>query len=458
MTTHPRAYAVVIGDELVTGSCRDENGPRILHELEGLGFEAGGRILLPDDPDEIARQLRAAMQRAGDVVIVSGGLGPTHEDRTRDAIAGALGLELELDADGLAAIEKRYAERGRDVPGEARRQALRPVTADLLRNPSGRSPGFLLDHGGCLLAVLPGAPRQLREMLEKVVVPRLKQQLNVEEASIERRRLRVIGLEPNAVRNALGGALASDPAVRFSILPFDGEVDLLLTARFEGDDEPAERLGRVLSKVSDAFGDHLVSVVDPGAVGPSERPAAVQAPEMSEEDGLMVALGEQLRERGWSVSTAESCTGGLLAARLTDLPGASDFFRAAIVAYADDEKTRRLGVSAALLDSFGAVSGEVARAMAEGARAALGTEVAVSVTGIAGPAGGTATKPVGLIYVGVAHPDGVRVTRHLFRGQRESIRAATAAAALDELRRLLAGLPPLGEALEVGEPESGSPP
>jgi nicotinamide-nucleotide amidase len=332
------------------------------------------------------------------------------------------------------------------------------VSAELLRNPAGRSPGFLLEHEGCVLAVLPGAPRQLREILEKVVVPRLRQHLDIEGASIERRRLRVIGMEPTAVRSALTGAVRTDTALRFSILPLEGEVDLLLTARVEGDEEPAERLGRVLVDVSAAFGDHLVSVVDPGIPAGSERTLEVAAPAISEEDGLIVALGGQLRERGWTVSTAEACTGGLLAARLTSLPGSSDFFRGSVVAYADDQKTRRLGVASALLDSFGAVSGEVARAMAEGACSTLDTQVSVSVTGIAGPAGGTATKPVGLVFVGVAAPSGVRVSRHLFRGDRETVRSTATSAALDELRRLLAGLPTLGEPVEVGEPEGGAAP
>jgi nicotinamide-nucleotide amidase len=457
MTTHPRAYAVVVGDELVTGGCRDENGPRILHELEGLGFETGGRFLLPDAPDEIARLLRALMQRAGDVVIVSGGLGPTHEDRTREAIAEALGLELELDAEGLAAIEKRYAERGRDVPSEARRQALRPARADLLRNPAGRSPGFLLDHEGCLLAVLPGPPRQLREMLEKALVPNLRQHLNIEEASIERRRLKVIGLDPAMVRTTLGRSVGNAPGLRFSVLPLGGEIDVLLTARVEGDEAPSSRLGRVLVDVSAAFGDHLVRVVDPAAARPgADDEDEVAAPTVPEVDGLMATIAEELTNRGWSLVTAESCTGGMVAARVTGLAGSSDFFRGAVVAYSNDEKTSRLGVAPELLESLGAVSGEVARAMAEGGRRELGTDVSISVTGIAGPAGGTSTKPVGLVFVGVSSPNEVRVTRHLFRGDRETVRTETTAAALDELRRLLRGLPPLGELVEVGEPGGGT--
>jgi nicotinamide-nucleotide amidase len=454
MTAHPRAYAVVVGDELVTGGCRDENGPRILHELEGLGFETGGRFLLPDAPDEIARLLRALMQRAGDVVIVSGGLGPTHEDRTREAIAEALGLELELDQEGLAAIEQRYAERGRGVPSEARRQALRPAQAELLRNPAGRSPGFMLDHERCLLAVLPGPPRQLREMLEKVLVPNLRQHLNIDEASIERRRLTVIGREPASVRTTLANAVGEGEGLRFSVLPLGGEIDVLLTARVEGDEEPAQRLGRVLKTVSEVFGDHLVRVVDAGPAG-GRGEDEEEAPREEESDGLMASIGEELRTRGWSLCTAESCTGGMVAGRVTSLPGASEFFTGAVVAYSDEDKMARLGVAAELLESFGAVSGEVARAMAEGGRVALGTQVAVSVTGIAGPAGGTATKPVGLVFVGVASPDEVRVTRHLFRGDRQTIRTETTAAALDELRRLLRGLPALGEPLEVGGDGSG---
>lgn len=450
MTEHPRAFAVVIGDELVTGGCPDENGPRILHELEGLGFDATGRILLPDAPDQIARQLRILLDPPGGVVIVSGGLGPAHEDKTREAIAEALGTELELDAAALARIEKRYAERGRDVPAHARSQALRPATAELLPNPSGRSPGFVLEHEGCMLAVLPGDPRQLREMLEKDVVPRLRQRLNLEDASIERRRLRIIGLAPEVVRETVSTRIGDDPALRFSVLPLGGEHDVLLTARVEQDEVPGERMQRLMSGLTTSFGDHLVHVSDPSARhrDPDAPDEGGESAGERTDDGLMGAVRDELLARGWTVGTAESCTGGMVAARITGVPGSSRFFRGSIVAYADDEKTTHLGVPAGMLESFGAVSSEVARAMAEGCRTALRCQAAIAVTGIAGPAGGTETKPVGLVYLGVATPAEVRVTRHLFRGARQSIRIETTAAAVEELRRLLLGLPPLGQPVE----------
>jgi len=411
-----RGAIVASGSELVRGDRNDRNGPYLASSLLRLGIEPARITVVGDDPADLEAALRAGLEH--DLLVVSGGLGPTHDDRTIELLARAAGVGLAVDeelAAGIEELSRRVAARLRrpyaDFADGVRKQATLPDGAQWI-GLVGTAPAVVLPLDGCVAVALPGPPRELQELWPRVLETQPLQQLISRAHVPERRVLRMFGVSESAVAQALAEAGGEGNGVDVTVCARDFEI-------------------------------HVDLFVQPGA---AERADAIErgivesnAPYVFSRDDRSTAelVLELLRERGLTLATAESCTGGLVAGRLTDVPGASDVFRGAIVAYANEVKGAQLGVPEEVLAEHGAVSAETAAAMAHGARERLGVDVAVAVTGIAGPDGGTAEKPVGLVFLHAAGPDGELGRRLDFPGDRETIRLRSVVAALHLVRRLV---------------------
>jgi nicotinamide-nucleotide amidase len=412
----PRAFIVVTGSELVRGDRTDLNGPFLAGEMVRLGIDPARIMIVGDREDELEQVLGEGL--AADLCVVSGGLGPTHDDRTVELVARAAEVGLRLD-DGLheeiGQISRGFARRlGRpydDFEPGVRKQATIPEGAQSL-GLAGTAPGLVLESGDCVVVVLPGPPPELRRLWVRALEAELMRRVLARARPPERRLLRFFGASESAVAKALADAGGDGDGVEATICARDFEIHVDLIV-----DPGAEKRADELSR---------------GLTAPIER-------YLFSLDGRPVEnlLLDACRERGLTLATAESCTGGLVAQRLTSVPGASDVFLGSVVAYADEIKARELGVPQETLDQHGAVSAETAKAMAAGVRERLGADVAVSVTGIAGPGGGTDEKPVGLVFLHAQAPDGERSLEFHFAGDRESIRRRAAATALHLVRRLL---------------------
>jgi nicotinamide-nucleotide amidase len=406
----PRAAVVVTGSELLRGGRRDANGPFLAAELTALGLEPARITLVGDEPYELEAVLREGL--TADLLVVSGGLGPTHDDRTVELLARAAGLELavvpELETE-IETISRRVAERfGRpyaEFEEGVRKQATVPDGGRVI-GIAGTAPGLVVETPGALAVVLPGPPPELRRLwrsaLDDAAVRRVLETARVPEYRV----LRAYGLSESAVAQALVAAGGEPEGVQATICAHDGEIWIELFGPGRG------------------LADALRSSLGPAVFAEDARPL---------EEHVLAAA----RANGNSLAAAESCTGGLVAARLTSVPGASDVFRGGVVAYDDDVKRDRLGVPAEALAEHGAVSAEVAAAMASGAREALAADVSVAVTGIAGPDGGTPEKPVGLVFLHASAAGSEKARELRLPGDRDAIRRRATAAALHLLRELL---------------------
>jgi nicotinamide-nucleotide amidase len=416
MEPGPRAVVVVTGSELVRGARRDLNGPFLAHELLELGLEPARIVVVGDLPEELEPALAEGV--AADVCVCSGGLGPTHDDRTIELLARVLGRPLRVDPAlerEIEEISRGVAERlGRpyhDFAAGVTKQASLPEGGDSL-GLAGTAPGVLVEHRDRVAIALPGPPNELRRLWANAVRHPALSRVAARAAQREHRVLRFFGPSESAVARALADAGGEGDGVEATVCARDLEihVDLYVPA------VAAERAERLEEALRSEFGHQLFAEDD--------RPV----------EELVLDL---CRVRGLTLATAESCTGGLVATRLTSVPGASAAFVGAIVAYADEVKEKELGVPTDVLARHGAVSAETASAMADGARARLGADVAVSVTGIAGPDGGSSSKPVGLVFVHASGPDASLGRRLELPGDRDAIRARATAVALHALRRVL---------------------
>jgi nicotinamide-nucleotide amidase len=420
--SRPRAVVVVTGSELVRGERTDLNGPFLAREALRLGFEPARIAIVGDAPEELEATLREALASA-DAVLVSGGLGPTHDDRTVEVAARALGVGLHVDAGLEAQIEAvsraAAARLQRDyadfAPGVTK-QATVPDGAISL-GLAGTAPGLLVPRdGGRVVVILPGPPAELKRLWPNALETEAFEALLARAAPPGRRVLRLFGVSESAVARALAEAGGDGDGVEVTICARDFEI-------------------------------HVDFVVEPGAEMRADALEAAFLPPLErwlygrDERGVEAHVLELCRAHGLTIATAESCTGGLVAARLTSVPGSSDVVLGGVVAYANEVKEHELGVPAALIEAHGAVSAEVAAAMAHGARARLGAGVAVAVTGVAGPDGGTPDKPVGLVHVHAEGPDGGLGRELSFPGDRDSIRARSVVVALHVVRTLLTRSP-----------------
>lgn len=432
------AEMIFSGDELLRGDILNTNQAYLGERLLGLGFLVTHALCVTDDLAALTAAIRDSLARRPAVLVLSGGLGPTEDDLTREAVAAALDAPLEHHQDLLDAITARFASRGWVAGDTNRKQALIPAGATPIPF-SGTAPGFTLERGHTLLAALPGVPWELKEMWHKYAEPLLAAAPDAEDAGAshrvdraagsstsaasfpdhaaahEVRRLRIFGVGESVLADALSDLDWHDPEATLGTRAnLDG-----LTLILRGRSTPAGRRGldAIQQRVLATFGDKVFSLTN---------------------EDLPVVVGNLLRTAGLTVAAAESCTGGLLAKRFTDIPGSSDYFLGGVVSYDNRVKTGLLGVSADLLAAKGAVSEEVAAAMAEGVCHVTGSDCSLSTTGVAGPDGGTDEKPVGLVYVGSVVKGVTQVERLRLFGGRDQVRERAAFSALDLLRRRLA--------------------
>jgi nicotinamide-nucleotide amidase len=410
-----RAIVIAVGSELLTPLRADTNSLFVTARLNELGIEVVTKLIVGDRRDDLAAAIRENLGRA-DLLVLTGGLGPTDDDVTRQAASDALGLALHEDPAIVERIRERFARRGLGMPGVNLVQAQVLAGASVLANPNGTAPGQWIEHAGARVVLLPGPPREMQPMLVAALDERLAPL-----CGSERLYRRVIGITGRAesqveqVAQPIYSTWAGwDPPVSTTILAAPGQIELHLSVRTPSEDEGRSVLERATAEV--------LPVLGPDVFSTDGRP-------------LEQVVGELLRARCWRIAAAESCTGGLVASRLTDIAGSSDYVERGVVCYSNLAKTELLGVPEESIRLHGAVSEEVGVAMAVGLRERAGVEVAVAVTGIAGPGGGSAQKPVGTVVVAVAFPGGTRVRRLLFLGARAQVKFQASQAALDMVRR-----------------------
>ena len=406
-----------IGTEVTRGELVNSNAAWLGAELTALGFEVVEHSVVDDNRERIADAFRRLTQRVR-VVVCTGGLGPTTDDVTTEAIASAVGARLVRDEASLEHIRRRIEKAGRKMSASNEKQADFPEGSDILPNPIGTAPGFGVRLGECVAYFLPGVPREMKRMFEQQVAPRVRA---LAPNNLFQSRLRTFGLPESVVGEKLDGVEAAYPGTIIGYRAQFPEIEVKVLARAASHAAARELCERATLDVRARLGAHVFGEAN---------------------DTFPAVVGRTLRARGWTLAIAESCTGGLVGHLLTREPGASDFLVLDAVTYANSAKSRVLGVDEETIRWHGAVSPEVAGAMAEGARRVSGADLALSLTGVAGPSGGTEAKPVGTVYIGLARPDAKTEVEHfVFSGDRSQIQTLAAYAGLRMVRELC-GRPP----------------
>jgi competence/damage-inducible protein CinA-like protein len=405
-----KAEIIAVGSELLTPDRMDTNSLFLTEELNKLGIEVVRKSIVGDNRDDLSATFHEALERV-ELIIASGGLGPTEDDLTRETVADLLGRKLQLNKSILQYIEGRFRQLGREMPPVNVRQAMVPEGAEVLENPRGSAPGLWIEDGGRRIALLPGPPRELKPMFREQVLPRLERFAS--SIRMFHRELRVAGMGESALEQRIRPIYTRYADVNTTILAAPGEIQIHL--RIWTDDAPQAKktLDEIVQSFQLALTDRIFSL-----------------------DGspLEEVVAQLLTMNGATISSAESCTGGLLAQRLTSIAGSSSYFLGGVVCYSNELKTAWADIPAELIKTKGAVSSEVAIALADGIRRRTGSTLGVGITGIAGPGGGSEEKPVGTVHVAVSHAGGVKERGTRFPGDREAIRWHAAQLALDMVR------------------------
>ena len=407
------AEIIAIGSELLTPERTDTNGLWLTEKLNGIGIEVKLKTIVGDDDARLEETIRDAMKRSR-VVIMTGGLGPTEDDITRKIAARAMNRRLLLNEKVLDAIRTKFLSLGRQMPEINSRQAMVIDGAEVLDNPNGSAPGMYLEHEGRSVVLLPGPPREMRPMFENFVLPKLAARAG--DVRVVRRVLRVAGLGESAVDEKIAPVYTQYKNPQTTILFNRSEIEIHLTAQAKTEQDAELLLDGLAGQIEERLGHSIF---------------AFRGETMEEVIGLRLAVA------GFTLAVAESCTGGLISQRLTEVPGSSVYFMEGVVTYSNDAKTRSLGVDSELIQQHGAVSAEVAEAMAEGVRQRADTDFGLSATGIAGPGGGSEEKPVGLVYIALSDDAHTEHRKLMLPGDRHLIRWRASQAALDLLRRRL---------------------
>ena len=413
---------IAVGSELLIGGRLDTNSVLLSERLGALGIEVRYKSIVGDSEDDIVAALTTATRRA-DIVILTGGLGPTSDDCTRQAVARAVGRPLRRRAEAFAGMSARLAAWGRTPTVAQLKQTLIPSGAGVLANPVGSAPGFSLQWNGSFIAALPGVPREAEAMFDEAVVPHLVGNGARDETCIERRLLHTFGVFESEIDRQLRDLMKRHRSIQLGLLASPLGVTISLTVR--GAPSRVTLLDRLVQAVKRRLRQHIYA----------------EGNETMEE-----VVGRELAKRGMTLAVAESCTGGLIGHRLTQVAGSSAYFDRGIICYSNEAKHDVLAVPLALLRRYGAVSSHVAAAMAKGVRLKSHTDIGLSVTGIAGPGGGTAKKPVGLVYIGLDVKGPRRSSRQTFtaefrfHGDRHTIKMRSSQAALNLVRLWLADM------------------
>ena len=405
------AEIIAVGSELLTPLYLDTNSLFLTERLNALGIEVRFKTVVGDRADDLATVLKEALSRSG-LIILTGGLGPTEDDLTRQVVAEVLGRGLREDSEIRRQIQERLARFGRPMAENNLRQAMLPEGATWLENKHGTAPGIWIEHEHNHVVLLPGPPGELEAMFDAACAPRLAQVSQGHK--IRTRVYKVVGLPESEVDKRAAAVYKTYENPTTTILAKPGAIEIHLRARAPSDAEADELLAELGDKIELALGEYIFS---------------------TQGESLEEVVGMYLMMRRKTLAVAESCSGGLLAERLTRTPGSSGFFLGGAICYSNALKTKLVGVPAALIEEHGAVSRLVAQAMAEGIRARTGASLGVAITGIAGPAGGSEEKPVGLVFVALADERGTQVREFRFPGSRERVRLWATQMALEMIRR-----------------------
>ena len=408
------AEIISIGSEHLLGEIINTDAPYLCQRLSTLGIEIERQITIGDDKKGIASSLEEALRRVK-MVITIGGLGPTPDDITKKVIATVAEEQLVLNEGILSEIEKKFKEEKKPMPSDNIKQAFLPRDSYPLENKVGIAPGFILETRNRIIIALPGPYNELVPMLEEKVVPYLKERLEVREV-IKSLVLRTTGLPESRVAEKLKDIMKKSKNPQVSLLAHENIVDIRMVAKAR-DEKTIEKMNERMGKrISKRLGNYIFG---------------------TGKQTLEEVIGYLLYMRKKTIAVAESCTGGLISHRLTNVPGSSNYFLGSVVAYSDKIKRERLGVKKTTLEKYGAVSEKAAEEMAKGAKKLIRSDFGLGITGIAGPTGATKEKPIGLIYIALAYKDKVETREFKFRGEREVIKAKAANAALDMVRRHL---------------------
>jgi len=410
-----KAEIIAVGSELLTPDRTDTNSLWLTEKLNEIGIEVTAKSIIGDDEERLEKCFRAAIEES-DLVIATGGLGPTEDDVTRQVAARAVGREMFLNEEIVEEIRKRFAHWGREMPETNKRQAFVIEGGEVLPNPNGSAPGIFVafEQKGenKSVALLPGPPREMKPMFENHVLPRILEKAG--KVKVCRKVLKVSGMGESAVDELISPVYKEYSSIQTTILFNKSEIEVHLAAKGASEGECNDLLADVTARVKEKLGIALYA---------------------ENGESLEYVVGQMLKAAGKTLALAESCTGGLIAERITDIPGSSAYFMEGAVTYSNDAKMRTLNVPSEVLENYGAVSAETAEAMARGIRERTGTDYGISVTGIAGPDGGSEEKPVGLVYIGCADETGIKTLRLMIPGDRFLIRWRSSQAALDLLRR-----------------------
>lgn len=406
----PDAEIIAIGSELLGSQRLDTNSLYLTDQLNALGVEVVRKTVVGDERERLVDSLLGAMARS-QIIVLTGGLGPTEDDLTRDAVASALGRTLEFSQPICDQIEERFRRFGRKMVEINRRQAYLVSGSQALSNDRGTAPGQWIEHNGVALMLLPGPPNELKAMFERECLPRLEKALPAQ--AIRTRQLRCVGIPESDLDQLISPVYKSYPTLATTILAVSGEIHVHLRARSPRAEEAEAVVEEAFQRIDALLGDRVYS---------------------RNNDSLEKVVGDMLRAGNATLSVAESITGGLLGGRISAVPSASDYYLGGFLTYSNGMKTKLLGVPAEMLQQHTAVSEPVAKAMAEGARSRTGSDYALAITGYAGPEGAN----VGLVFVALASPEGTEVRRVQLPGDRERIRIFSTNTALDVLRRKLA--------------------
>jgi nicotinamide-nucleotide amidase len=408
-----RAEIIATGSELLSGGIVDTNSVFLAEELLDIGIETAFKTIVGDTDKDLEEAFRTALERV-DVVLVTGGIGPTEDDITRKAVARVLKKRLVLSDDALKAVKNVFKAKGKEYPGANDRQALIPAGARLLDNPVGVAPGFSFVEDGKFIAAMPGVPAEMQAMFRESLRPALEEHFGGK-AVIRRKVLHTCGLPESKVNELIQDVLTQKrPAV--GLTARETGVDIRIVAHEGSGARSRSTVERTEAEIRKKLGDAVYGV---------------------DGQSMEEIVGALLIQRKMTLAAAESCTGGMIGERITNVAGSSAYFERAVVVYSNAAKTDLLGVPGELIEKHGAVSREVAKAMAKGIRERAKTDLGIAVTGIAGPTGGTPEKPVGLVYIALATNDGVKADEYRFLGTRSQVRQRAAQMALDKVRRYL---------------------
>lgn len=402
------------GTELLLGQTLNTNAQYLSAQLSVLGIEVDYHTTVGDNPERLENVLRLALQRA-DLIVTTGGLGPTADDLTKEIAAKVLDLEMFLDADSLEEIKHFFAAHKREMPVSNLKQAYFPQGAKIFPNKLGTAPGAIINKDDKTIVILPGPPFEMQPMFEKYVLAELEKLIGPDRKRMKMRILKIFGISESALEEVLDELLSqNNPTV--ALVAKRTEINIQLAAYDVDEQAVLKTLDTMEQTIRSRLGNKVFA---------------------RDEETMAAVVGRALRNRKYSLATAESCTGGLVGATLTREAGISDCYLGGVISYANSVKENVLGVKRATLQSVGAVSRETAQEMADGVRRLTGADLAVSITGLAGPGGGSETKPVGLVYIGLASAKGTEVRKFQFYGGRDSVRQLTVMAALNMVRQYM---------------------